>query len=65
VLLKAAFKKWGKEAEESFGKEMRKQLHWQISFEPKHCKSLTAEQHKKVLESHIFIERKHNGLLKP
>ncbi len=27
VLLKAALKKWGKEAEESFGKEM-KQLHW-------------------------------------
>jgi hypothetical protein len=31
VLLKAALKKWGKEAEESIGKEM-KQLHWQNSF---------------------------------
>jgi hypothetical protein len=35
VLLKAALKKWGKEAEESVGKEM-KQLHWQNSFEPMH-----------------------------
>ncbi len=33
VLLKAALKKWGKEAEESVGKEM-KQLDWQISFNP-------------------------------
>jgi hypothetical protein len=63
VLLKAAFKKWGKEAEESAGKEM-KQLHWQNSFKPMHWKSLTAEQRKKVLESHIFVERKCNGILK-
>ena len=41
VLLKAALKKWGKEAEESVGKEM-KQLHWQNSFKPMHWKSLTA-----------------------
>jgi hypothetical protein len=63
VLLKAALKKWGREAEESVGKEM-KQLHWQNSFKPMHWKSLTAEQRKKVLESHIFVERKHDGLLK-
>jgi hypothetical protein len=57
VLLKAALKKWGREAEESVGKEM-KQLNWQNSFKPMHWKSLTAEQCKKVLESHIFVERK-------
>ncbi len=43
VLLKAALNKWGREAEESVGKEM-KQLHWQNSFKPMHWKSLTAEQ---------------------
>jgi hypothetical protein len=63
MLLRAALKKWGKEAEESVGKEM-KQLHWRNSFKPMHWKSLTAEQRKKVLESHIFIERKRDGILK-
>jgi hypothetical protein len=58
VLLKAALKKWSREAEESVGKEM-KQLHGQNSF-----KSLTAEQCKLVLGSHIFIERKRDGILK-
>jgi hypothetical protein len=62
VLLKAALNKWGKEAEESVGKEI-KQLHWQNSFKPMHWKSLTAEQCKKVLESDIFVERKRDGVL--
>ncbi len=57
VLLKAALKKWGKEAEQSVGKEM-KQLHWQNSFKPMHWKSLTAKQCKKVLEYHIFVKTK-------
>jgi hypothetical protein len=55
VSLKAALKKWGREAEESVGKEMR-QLHWQNSFTPLHWKSLSAEQHKMVLESHILLK---------
>jgi hypothetical protein len=63
VSLKAALKKWGKEADESVGKEM-KQLHWQNSFKPMHWKSLTVEQCKKLLESHIFVERKWDGVLK-
>ena len=63
VSLKAALKKWGREAEESVGKEM-KQLHWQNSFKPMHWKSLTPDQRKKVLESHIFVERKRDGVLK-
>jgi hypothetical protein len=62
VLLKAALKKWVKEAEESVGKEM-KQLHWQKSFKPMYWKSLTAKQCKKVLECHNFVERKRDGLL--
>ncbi len=63
VSLKAALKKWGREAEESVRKEM-KQLHWQNSFKPMHWKSLTAKQRKKVLESHIFVKRKQDGSLK-
>jgi hypothetical protein len=63
VLLKAALKKWGREAEESVGMEM-KQLHWKNSFKPMHWKSLTAEQHKKVFESHIFVEMKQDSVLK-
>ncbi len=63
VLLKAATKKWGKKAVDSVGKEM-KQLHWQTSFKPMYWKSLIANQRKKVLESHIFVERKQDGILK-
>jgi hypothetical protein len=33
VLLKAALKKWGREAEESVGKEM-KQLYWRALLNP-------------------------------
>jgi hypothetical protein len=62
VSLKATIKKWGKEAVDSVGKEM-KQLHWQNSFKPMHWKSLTVDQRKKVLESHIFVERKRDGTL--
>ncbi len=57
VSLMAALKTWGTEAEEAIGKEM-KQLHWQNSFKPMHWKTLTSEQRKQVLESHIFVERK-------
>jgi len=35
ISLKAAIKKWGKEAMDSIGKEMM-QLHWQNSFKPMH-----------------------------
>ncbi len=63
VSLKAALKKWGKEAEESVGKEM-KQLYWQNSFKPMPWKSPTAKQQKKVLGSPIFVERKCDGVLK-
>ena len=48
---------------DSVGKEM-KQIHWRNSFKPMHWKSLTANQCKKVFKSHIFAERKQNGILK-
>ncbi len=63
VSLKAAIKKWGKEAVDFIGKEM-KQLHLRNSFKPMHWKSLTADHCKKVLESHIFLERKQDIILK-
>ncbi len=63
VSFKAAIKKWDKEAVDSVGKKM-KQLHWQNTFKPIHWKSLTADQRKKELESHIFVERKRDGILK-
>jgi hypothetical protein len=63
VSLKTAIKKWGKEAVDSGRKEM-KQLHWQNSFKPMHWKSLTADQRKKALESHIFVEKKGDVILK-
>jgi hypothetical protein len=63
VSLKAAIKKWGKETVDSVGKE-KKQLHWKNSFKPMSWKSLTANQRKKVLESHIFVEMKQDGILK-
>ena len=63
VSLKAALKKWGTEAVESVGTEM-KQLHWRNSFKSMHWKTLTAEQRKQVLESHIFAKWKQDGVLK-
>jgi hypothetical protein len=48
---------------DSIGKEM-KQLHWQNSFKPMHWKSLTANQRKKVVGPHIFVERKRYGIMK-
>jgi hypothetical protein len=42
----------GEKAVDFIGKDM-KQLYWQNSFKPIHWKSLTADQCKKVFESHI------------
>ncbi len=63
ALLKAPLKKWSKVADESVGKK-KKQPHWQNSFKPMQWKSLRAKQCKKVLEFHIFVERKCDGVLK-
>jgi hypothetical protein len=61
--MKAAIKKWGQEAEYAITKEM-KQLHWRNSYKPKHSHGLTKKQKEQILESHIFVEQKRDGLIK-
>ena len=41
-----------------------KQLHWRNSYKPKHWHELTKKQKEQILESHIFIEQKWDGLIK-
>jgi hypothetical protein len=61
--MNAAIKKWGQEAEHAITKEM-KQLHWRDSYKPKHWHELTKKQKEQILESHIFVEQKRDGLIK-
>ncbi len=61
--MKAAIKRWGKEAEHAITKEM-KQLHWHDSYKSKHWHELTKKQKEQILESHIFVEQKRDGLIK-
>ena len=61
--MKAAIKKWGQEAEYGITKEM-KQLHWRDSYKPKLWNELTKKQKEQILESHIFVEQKRDGLIK-
>ncbi len=61
--MKAAIKKWGIEAQYAITKEM-KQLHWWDSYKPKHWHGLTKKQKEQILESHIFVEQKRDGLIK-
>jgi len=63
--MKAAIKKWGQEAEYAITKEMKElQCHWRDSYKPKHWHELTKKQKEKILESHIFVEQKRDGLIK-
>jgi hypothetical protein len=41
-----------------------KQLHWRDSYKPKHWHGLTKKQKEQILESHIFVEQKRDGLIK-
>ena len=41
-----------------------KQLHWCDSYKPKHWHELTKKQKEQILESHIFVEQKRDGLIK-
>jgi hypothetical protein len=41
-----------------------KQLHWRDSYKPKHWHGLTKKQKERILESHIFVEQKRDGLIK-
>ncbi len=61
--MKAAIKKWGLEADYAITKEM-KQLHWCDLYKPKHWHGLTKKQKEQILESHIFVEQKRDGLIK-
>jgi hypothetical protein len=61
--MKAAIKKWGQEAEYAITQEM-KQLHWHDSYKPKHWHGLTKKLKEQILESHIFVEQKRDGLIK-
>ena len=61
--MKAAIKKWGKDAELAITNKM-KQLHWRNSYQPKHWHSLTKKQKDQILESHIFVEQKRDGKIK-
>jgi hypothetical protein len=61
--MKAAIKKWGQEDEYAITQEM-KQLHWHDSYMPKHWHGLTKKQKEQILESHIFVEQKRDGLIK-
>ena len=63
VSLKAALKLWGNDAKLAVEAEA-KQLHWRKSFKPVHCKDLLAMQLKQILESHMFLTKKHDGLVK-
>jgi hypothetical protein len=61
--LKAALIEWGSDAKNAaFSKA--KQLHWRNSFKPFHHRELTAEQHKQILESHMFVVKKKDGTVK-
>ncbi len=61
--MKAAIKKWGKDADLAITNEM-KQLHWRNLYQPKHWHSLSKKQKDQILESHIFVEQKRNGKIK-
>ncbi len=61
--MKASIKKWGLKAEYAITREM-KQLHWCDSYKPKHWHRLTKKQKEQILESHILVEQKRDGLIK-
>jgi hypothetical protein len=57
LLVKAALKQWGSEAEMA-GQKEASQLHWRDKFVPKLWTYLSADEKSKILESHMFIVRK-------
>ncbi len=61
--MKAAIKKWGDQAKFAISKKM-KQLHWRNLYKPRHWHALTKKQKEQVLESHIFVEEKRDGMIK-
>ncbi len=61
--MKAVIKKWGERASYAILKEM-KQLHWHNSYKPRHWHNLSMKQKQQILESHIFVEEKRDGVIK-
>jgi hypothetical protein len=61
--LKAALKQWGEDAKIAVEAEA-KPLHWRNSFEPVHYKEIDEDQHKQILESHVFVKKKRSRQLK-
>ncbi len=63
LLLKAALKMWGNDAEVAAESEM-KQLHWRNSFRPVLFKELNKKQKQTIMEPHIFMKMKRTGEIK-
>jgi hypothetical protein len=61
--LKAALKQWGKDAKAAVEAEA-KQLCWRNSFRPVHWKDVNKERQKQILQSHVFVKKKHTGQIK-
>jgi hypothetical protein len=57
LLVKAALKQWGSEAEMA-GQKEASQLHWRDRFVPKLWTDLSADEKNKNFKSHMFIVRK-------
>jgi hypothetical protein len=61
--MNTAIKKWGEQAKLVIFKEI-KQMHWRNSYKPCHWHSLSKKQKEQILESHIFVEQKRDGIIK-
>jgi len=61
--LKAGLKKWKDKGQKAIHSEM-KQLHMRKTFKPKHWKDLTPTKKLSILESHLFVKEKRDGILK-
>jgi hypothetical protein len=57
LLVKAALKQWGSEAEMA-GRKEASQLHWRDTFFPKLWTDLSADEKSKIIKSCMFIVRK-------
>ena len=61
--VKAALKEWGEDARVA-GEKETSQLHWRETFVPKRMSDLTSEQRDKILQSHMFVVKKRDGVTK-
>jgi hypothetical protein len=61
--VKAALKQWGDNARVA-GEKETSQLHWRETLVPKRISDLTSEQRDKILQSHMFVVKKRDGVTK-